>query len=431
MLWVTRQANRQNKSLEALTKWLIILVIGLQVSTAAAGDLIYRSGFELQSPLPTLVEVQRITDPGTVNSDVFGSSVAVEGDLLVAGAYSIASEQFPRPPGKAQLFRKDANDDWLPLGTLAASDESDNNEFGCGVAMSQERIAVTACGARAVYVFQPTGPDEWTEVAKLPCPNECVNEQFQFVRRFGMVMAMDGDWLAVGSDNAEVNGVIAGLVYLYRRDNIGDWVSGPVLSGDLDSGQSFGFSLAMDSDWLLVGDPGDEETEEAAGAAYAFQRDGAQSWVRRAKLLANDGELFDAFGSSLALDGGTAIIGAPVDNLTGPIVGSAYLFERDDSGAWLQKHKLQPFEGSLDSGFGSAVAIQGGQVLVTDRQFVLDSAAYVYQQGALGGWTPIWKLTPSITTGDYAQAAFVADGQYLMGGPGFDPEVGSIFVFQP
>ncbi len=46
-----------------------------------------------------------------------------------------------------------------------------------------------------------------------------------------------------------------------------------------------------------------------------------------AKLLANDGAEFDEFGTSVAISGATAIVGANADDDNGGTSGSAYLFD--------------------------------------------------------------------------------------------------------
>jgi hypothetical protein len=62
---------------------------------------------------------------------------------------------------------------------------------------------------------------------------------------------------------------------------------------------------------------------------------------QEAKLVASDGAYNDKFGSSVALDGNTAIIGAFLDDDNGENSGSAYVFTRK-YGEWTQRAKLLP-----------------------------------------------------------------------------------------
>ena len=81
----------------------------------------------------------------------------------------------------------------------------------------------------------------------------------------------------------------------------------------------FGFSVALDGGTALIGAiaffDGDNGLE--SGSAYIFQdTSGAGDWssFTETKLIAFDGASGDRFGIPVALDGGTALIGAVFDN---------------------------------------------------------------------------------------------------------------------
>ena len=57
-------------------------------------------------------------------------------------------------------------------------------------------------------------------------------------------------------------------------------------------------------------------------------------------LVASDGASFDAFGSSIALDGDGILIGAPYRTESGITnIGAGYVF-RNGAGGWTQEKKL-------------------------------------------------------------------------------------------
>ena len=89
----------------------------------------------------------------------------------------------------------------------------------------------------------------------------------------------------------------------------------------------FGESLAVSGDGstALIGAPDENENGSAAGAAYVFERSDG-SWSQQAKLLADDGDRTDQFGSSVGLsrDGSLDLIGASLESNR---TGSAYVFE--------------------------------------------------------------------------------------------------------
>ena len=80
----------------------------------------------------------------------------------------------------------------------------------------------------------------------------------------------------------------------------------------LIAGDAFGTSVAISGDTVLVGASGAVTLAGSSGAAYVFERDrgGAGAWGEAAKLTAGDAAALDSFGSSVAVSGDTALVGA-------------------------------------------------------------------------------------------------------------------------
>ena len=84
-----------------------------------------------------------------------------------------------------------------------------------------------------------------------------------------------------------------------------------------------------------------------------------------AKLVASDAASYDWFGSSVAIDGGTVVVGASGDDDDGGNSGSAYVFRTTDGGAtYGQVAKLTAADGATWDVFGRSVAINGGTIVV-------------------------------------------------------------------
>jgi hypothetical protein len=64
-----------------------------------------------------------------------------------------------------------------------------------------------------------------------------------------------------------------------------------------------------------------------SGSAYIFKREG-QSWDQQAKLTAPDGNQNDFFGQGVSIDSSYVIVGAPYNDDNGDNSGSVYLFRR-------------------------------------------------------------------------------------------------------
>jgi hypothetical protein len=190
------------------------------------------------------------------------------------------------------------------------------------VALSRDAALVGADGANAAYVFGREGGN-WTDQATLT-PGGGGG-------RFGIATALSGsgETALVGAQTADSNGPASGAAVLFTRSG-GRWTrQARVTAADGDESDAFGNSVAVTDETALVGAHHDEDPNgEEAGSAYVFERrDGG--WAQRGKLVADDGDRKDGFGSAVATTGTTALVGANVDEgAGGAAVGSAYVFER-------------------------------------------------------------------------------------------------------
>jgi hypothetical protein len=124
----------------------------------------------------------------------------------------------------------------------------------------------------------------------------------------------------------------------------------------------FGSSVAIAGDTALVGAPGDDASDPYAGSAYVLVR-GAARWSEQAKLTASDAAAFDYFGNSVAIAGDLAVIGAPGDDAGGADAGSVYVFARRRV-AWSEQAKLTAADAAPGDQFGGAVAVAGDTIVV-------------------------------------------------------------------
>src|SRR5215510_1185353 len=147
---------------------------------------------------------------------------------------------------------------------------------------------------------------------------------------FGGSVAISGDTVVVGAPFANVNEVTFGAAYIFVRVGM-TWVQQAKLTAmDSEGFGTFGFSVAIDGDTVVVGSPGSSDFEDfRLGAAYIFVRDGT-IWTRQAKLTAMDAENFPFFGLSVAIDGDTVVVVADV---------AAFVFERSGT-TWPEQAKL-------------------------------------------------------------------------------------------
>jgi hypothetical protein len=115
-----------------------------------------------------------------------------------------------------------------------------------------------------------------------------------------------------------------------------------------------------------------------SGAVFVYRR-GFLGWVLEAALTASNAELFDGFGSSVAIDGDTIVVGAtgedsaatgvngvspgPEDN-SQSASGATYVFRRSGT-SWTQEAYLKASNTGRNDGFGHSVAISGDTIAVS------------------------------------------------------------------
>lgn len=283
-----------------------------------------------------------------------------------------------------------------PLGTppvtqtedqkILASDGTDLLRFGEAVALSGDTAMVgtndTNTGRSAVYVFTRAN-GVWTEAQKLFAADGAAGDN----ARFGAAIAIEGNTAVIGADGATVNGQVEqGAAYVFRHDG-SRWVEvAKLLASDGAPGETFGRSVALSGNRVLVGAPSAQVNGNPRGAAYLFQDDGS-SWTQTQKIRGVDTRDNDAFGHRVAFSSASIIVTAQLAGADFP--GALYFFSRT-GGAWTQTQKLV---GDIYSMFGSSLAARGNRLVVGAPALEAEGAIYVYTE--IDGF---WSRTHTIRT---------------------------------
>ena len=297
-----------------------------------------------QSSLAGALEEAKLLPSDGAAEDIFGISVAVSGDGALIGA-----------DGAAYLFRFDGTT-WSEEAKLLPSD-GPVPSFGGSVGVSGQTAVIGASGAAYVFRFDGT---TWSEEAKL-LPSDGP------VPSFGGFVAVSGQTAVIGASEA---------AYVFRFDGT-TWSEEAKLLPSDGASLGFGSRVAVSGGTALIGADRDDDQGFQAGSAYVFRFDGT-TWVEEAKLLASDALAGARFGAGVALDGDTALIGAPFDG-----VGSVYVF-RFDGTSWTEETKLHASDGAGQDFFGRlAVGIFGDTAVIGapghDDSGTDSGAAYVFR----------------------------------------------------
>jgi hypothetical protein len=400
-------------------------VIGAQGDdTAAGGDtgsayVFLRSGTNWVQQAKLLA-----ADPAT--GDALGRSVAIEGDRILLGAQAKDTGA-----GAVYIFER-IGTNWIQSAKMTAADRSPGDNFGNSVALSGETALVGAlfqteagqvqAGAAYVFIHQD---NQWTQQAKLTAPVPSTAAEF------GYDVSLSGDTAVVGSPF-----IAEGRAYLFTRSGA-NWNFVDELAAS--DGFYFGFTVAISENTVAVGAPYTLPVsgQYHLGSAYVFINSGSH-WFQQAKLTPKDPAEFKEFGSSIAIDKDSIVVGASGDDFNGSNIGSAYVFIRQGT-QWTQQARIIASIGRAGDGFGGSVAISKETILSGTTTFAgaagpNSGAAFVFVQNSTN-----WVQQAMLTSGDGSGADYFASSVALLGDralvgmPGDDTaaarDTGSAYLF--
>lgn len=307
----------------------------------------------------------RLTSSDGAARDAFGQRVALVGNTAFAAAPSDDVGNNANQ-GSVYVFVRSGTS-WAETARLVAPGGTPGERFGAALAASEDMLVVGApddgAGANfdagSAYIFQRVD-GEWIQRARLVASDRLPGDQF------GRSVALSGSTVVVGAHSG-VNATTSdrGSAYVFvNRD--GSWTQQAKLVEIPFTPQwdFFGHSVSISGERLIVGSPRHEVgSTQFQGASYVFVRDG-ESWTLEAKLLADDGAGFDAFGSTVALRGNLAIVAATGSGGPGANYGGAvYVFDRNGN-RWLQRTKILSSDLADEDLFGSDMQLFNDQLIV-------------------------------------------------------------------
>lgn len=179
--------------------------------------------------------------------------------------------------------------------------------------------------------------------------------------RFGYSVAVDRNTMVVGEPGNQFLPKNSGRVHVFRK-GVSGWRLIQTIRGPGNVGSEFGFSVALEDDTLVVGAPyATADSTRYAGLAYVYTLDGARYRLSRTLVPSNIAPDTN-FGWDVAVSGDTIAVSAPFGGLFAPGQVSIFEFVR---GAWRFRYNLSL--GTDGDAFGYAVAIDGDRMVVGAR----------------------------------------------------------------
>jgi FG-GAP repeat len=268
-------------------------------------------------------------------------------------------------------------------------------------------VSITGCGGGGGGGEAGGSPSpapvntNWSQQAYIKAPNA------QALDRFGTSVAISGDTLVVSARDeasnqtmitngntasADNSSMSAGAAYVFVRSGASWRQQAYLKASNAQAGDRFGYSVAISGDTIVVGAQAEDSSQTtitngsaasadnsagSSGAAYVFVRNGS-NWSEQAYLKAGNADAEDAFGTSVAVNGDTIVVGAPreasnqtaitnggagsADNSLAQ-AGAAYVFVRSGT-SWSQQAYLKASNTKAEAVFGVSVAISGDTIVV-------------------------------------------------------------------
>ena len=357
-------------------------IVGAYLEDDASGRFDSGKAYIYNATTGALIHTLNNPNPfGASTSDYFGFSVAISGDRAIVGAHQ-EDDASGTDSGKAYIYNVTTGALIHTLNNPNPVGTSDVDNFGYSVAISGDRAIVSAYNetvsgviqAGRVYVYNvTTGALIYT--LNNPAPSLSTEQ-------FGRSIAMSSDYIIVGG--------VFGKVYIYNATTgaLIHTLNNPNPVG-INSGDEFGHSVSISGDRAIVGAYGEGEASspliDRSGKAYIYN-------VTTGALVytLNNPNAFgtttdDNFGYSVAISGNYAIVGARnEDDIDGNLSGKAYVFNVTTGALFNILDNPNAFGTSNGDRFGYSVAISGDRAIVgayqeDDASGTNSGKAYIYK----------------------------------------------------
>ena len=259
-------------------------------------------------------EEVRLSDPLQSGTSRFGLGLDLQCNLLAIGAADYSDPSDPNSSedsGAVFLYQFDGQE-WALFQVLTASDATFGTRFGSSVSIGEGRMAIgrnmdDAPGndLGATYIFREDG-GIWTQEEMLVGSDLSGGERFG-----GSGLALDGNWLVVGSHLSRFGNTRQGAAYVFHLSESG-WSEQQKLTW---SGEQFGRGASLGGDHMAIGG--------SSGVVHVHRLEDS-TWVHSTTILPPTGHSGNRFGHRTAISHGSLLVGGS-DQSNG--AGSAYLYQ--------------------------------------------------------------------------------------------------------
>lgn len=257
----------------------------------------------------------------------FGSSVSISDSNAIVGAPGFIYTNDNN--GSAYTYTLEG-DVWSEDQILIAFDGAENDNFGCSVCLDGDNNQFYAIvgayhdddngeNSGSAYFFMKEG-DQWFEQDKVAGNYHDSG--------FGFSVSIDKineeTFAIIGNSYSNLG---PRSVYIFNRDG-NSWNQHYTIQ-DVGTDDYFGRSVAIQGDFVIIGSPRSNVIYGPGGIAYVYRRYDSY-WSYQIEVSPDYGDTGDNFGSSISIDSTNVIIGAFLDDYFDTNTGLATIFDLSD-----------------------------------------------------------------------------------------------------
>lgn len=237
---------------------------------------------EFFTGLPGWALVRTLTASDAAPGDSFGWSVAIDGDTVAVGALTAGTH------GAAYVFQRGtgAAHDYPQVKKVLPGDTS-SGLFPNSLALQGDTLVggtfTLTSGSAFVYGRHQGGLNQWgwAKTLRPTAPGGSGDG-------FGLSVALHGDLILVGAQGDDVAASSNGAGWLFQRNRggAGQWGIAARLSTNTgDPTRLYGLAVAIANDTLVLGAPNDDEAGLDVGAAHLLRTGSYEFWAEAQNLL--------------------------------------------------------------------------------------------------------------------------------------------------
>ena len=366
-------------------------------------------------------------------SGTFGSALAISGDKLTIAVADNTDYEIQDYGGSVTIYIKN-NTFWTKQSKISPLNLVSFDEFGTDIDLSYDGNVLVASSrgsnsyTGSVYVYVRVN-DTWNLETEINASDGNTGDEFGY----SLAMDTNGTKVVIGAPNSDTAGYDRGAVYVFEKQG-SNWVEVAKLSGSTENYSYFGntVDLSGDGNKIAIGAYG----EGYCGSVYIYDYNGT-SWNLNAKLYPSDSncERFSQGALSLSEDGMYLVVGDSVYDAKSTDDGAAFVYNYNGT-SWNFLDKLY-ISDYVASNFGYSVSISanGDTIIVSEPGHKgLNGAAYIYEKNGTQ-WDQKLMISSNDGThsGNFGDSLVISnDGSLILVGDlyFYDNTNGAAYVFE-